>query len=119
MAKKSIGFVLTVVLFCSFSTIFIVLNENFLCLSSTEPSDVIQLDGTRKSPADRPHLQSLNCAKFGGPNNTDVATAEMVYWWKIPQDEEFVNSYQRMHANEDQEKYFVFEPDGAGWNNVR
>ena len=124
MAKKSIAlFVLIFVLSCSLSTVFIVLNENYLYLSSTEDqlSNDIQLDNdkSKTSAERRPHLQSLNCTKYGGPNNTEEATAEMVYWWKIPQDEKFVNSFQRMHANEDEEKFFIFEPDGAGWNNVR
>ncbi len=65
-----------------------------------------------------PHLQSLNCEKYNGPFDSQ-SLSEMVYWWKIPQDESFVNSFQRMHSKEDDEKYFLFEPDGAGWNNLR
>eukprot|EP00551_Chaetoceros_affinis_P006104 CAMPEP_0203671216 /NCGR_PEP_ID=MMETSP0090-20130426/7061_1 /ASSEMBLY_ACC=CAM_ASM_001088 /TAXON_ID=426623 /ORGANISM="Chaetoceros affinis, Strain CCMP159" /LENGTH=653 /DNA_ID=CAMNT_0050536229 /DNA_START=74 /DNA_END=2035 /DNA_ORIENTATION=+ len=73
-------------------------------------SDLKKYDNT-------PHLQTLQCEKYGGPS-ADLA-AEMVYWWKIPSDEKFVNVFQKMHLEEKEEKYLIFEPDSAGFNNIR
>ena len=89
---------------------------------------------------EKPHLQPLNCEKYNGPSK-DVAQ-EMVYWWKIPMDEEYLNLFQResltnrptnhvvdvdvddahdddTHDDDDDEKFLLFEPDLAGWNNYR
>ncbi len=66
---------------------------------------------------EKPHLQSLQCEAYGGPS-VDIAS-EMVYWWKIPSDEKYLNMFQKMHLKEKEEKYLIFEPDAAGFNNIR
>jgi hypothetical protein len=54
----------------------------------------------------------LQCSSFGGPS--DKAAAEMVYWRNdIPPDKEFRSIY------DGEGKYFVYEPDEAGFSNVR
>ena len=54
----------------------------------------------------------LQCAKFGGPSVK--AAAEMVYWRRdIPPDKEFRSVYDA------RKKYLVYEPDEAGFSNVR
>lgn len=69
------------------------------------------------SKSEKPHLQSLQCEAYGGPSD-DVAS-EMVYWWKIPSDEHFLNSFQKENLEKGEEKYLIFEADSAGWNNIR
>ena len=69
------------------------------------------------------YLQTLECQRYGGPTN-DIAS-EMVYWWKIPADETYLNPFQQQQqksiqeGGEDQEKFLIFEQDSAGWNNIR
>ena len=101
----------------AFSTI---LTLHTILIVMHQQKDISELDGTidAKHGRSSPHLQSLHCEKYNGPYDKN-STSEMVYWWKIPQDESFVNSFQSMHAKEDKEKYFIFEPDLAGFNNVR
>ena len=70
-----------------------------------------------KDDSKKAYLQLLQCNDFGGPS--DEVASEMVYWWKIPSDEEFLNPFQKMHMQEEEEKYLLFEQDEAGWNNVR
>jgi GDP-fucose protein O-fucosyltransferase len=54
----------------------------------------------------------LQCARFGGPS--EKAAAEMVYWRNdIPAEKEFRSVY------DGKGKYFVYEPDEAGFSNVR
>jgi hypothetical protein len=54
----------------------------------------------------------LKCARFGGPS--EKAAAEMVYWrTDIPAEKQFRSVYDA------KEKYFVHEPDEAGFSNVR
>jgi GDP-fucose protein O-fucosyltransferase len=54
----------------------------------------------------------LQCARFGGPSNK--AAAEMVYWRNdIPANKEFRSVFNGTG------KYFVHEPDEAGFSNVR
>lgn len=54
----------------------------------------------------------LQCARFGGPS--EKAAAEMAYWRKdIPIENEFRSAY------DGKGKYFVYEPDEAGFSNVR
>lgn len=54
----------------------------------------------------------LQCARFGGPS--EQAATEMVYWrTDIPVEKEFRSVYDGTG------KYFVYEPDEAGFSNVR
>ena len=54
----------------------------------------------------------LQCARFGGPS--EKAAAEMVYWRNdIPAEKQFHSIY------DGKDKYFVYEPDEAGFSNVR
>lgn len=58
-------------------------------------------------------LAGLNCDDHGGPNK-EIAK-EMVYWEDIPSDSLFVSPFKK----KDVTQYLTFEPDIAGWNNVR
>jgi len=60
-------------------------------------------------------LGSLSCSKYGGPSD-EFARKEMVYWNDIPSDANFISPYSNEY---EEEKYFTFEPDGGGWNNIR
>lgn len=59
-------------------------------------------------------LAGLNCDRWGGPAN-DIAQ-EMVYWEDIPSDSQFIPPF---HRKDGPTQYFTFEPDFAGFNNVR
>eukprot|EP00980_Cylindrotheca_fusiformis_P004071 scaffold880_cov132-Cylindrotheca_fusiformis.AAC.67 len=59
-------------------------------------------------------LAGLNCDRWGGPSND--AAKEMVYWEDIPSDSEFLSPF---HKENGKTQYFTFEPDHAGFNNVR
>lgn len=65
-------------------------------------------------------LSTLQCDRFpGGPTDPN-SIKDIVYWYDIPSDANFMNPFQKIIANEKQdEKYFLFEHDGAGWNNCR
>jgi GDP-fucose protein O-fucosyltransferase len=55
----------------------------------------------------------LQCESFGGPS--DEAAADMVYWRNdIPLKKQFHSVY-----GSGKDKYFVFQPDEAGFSNVR
>eukprot|EP00590_Aulacoseira_subarctica_P002343 CAMPEP_0172420092 /NCGR_PEP_ID=MMETSP1064-20121228/6487_1 /TAXON_ID=202472 /ORGANISM="Aulacoseira subarctica , Strain CCAP 1002/5" /LENGTH=548 /DNA_ID=CAMNT_0013159883 /DNA_START=192 /DNA_END=1838 /DNA_ORIENTATION=+ len=58
-------------------------------------------------------LSQLSCAKYGGPS--DAAASEMVYWEDIEIDAKFISPFKR----KDTTQYLTFEPDLAGFNNVR
>mmetsp|Transcript_30976 Transcript_30976/g.36147 ORF Transcript_30976/g.36147 Transcript_30976/m.36147 type:complete len:597 (-) Transcript_30976:143-1933(-) len=64
-----------------------------------------------------PMYPPLQCNAYLGPD--EEAAAEMVYWMDIPSDEKFVNPFQLKNMEMEEEKYFTFEPDQAGFNNVR
>lgn len=56
----------------------------------------------------------LNCNAYDGPSDEDAA--EMIYWRNdVPAEKQF----QSVYGPEAAEKYFVFEPDEAGFSNVR
>lgn len=58
---------------------------------------------------------SLSCEAYGGPSNAD-ALADMVYWRDFPENQQFRSVYNRDGSKP---YYFVFEPDEAGFSNVR
>jgi hypothetical protein len=59
-------------------------------------------------------IAGLNCDRFGGPS--EEIAEEMVYWRDVPSDSQFQSPYAHYGP---QPKYLTFEPDEAGWNNVR
>lgn len=61
------------------------------------------------------HKASLVCDSYGGPS--EERAAEMVYWWDIPSDQYFPSAFSNSSAAG--QKYLTFEPDKAGFNNVR
>ena len=62
-------------------------------------------------------LGKVQCGEYGGGNQTVVD--DLVYWYDIPSDAEYINPFQKMHMDEKEEKFMLFEKDGAGWNNNR
>ncbi len=78
-------------------------------VSGTELQE--QLKVTSKSK-----LARIQCERV----NSKIAD-DLVYWYDIPSDDKYMNPFQKMHMEEknEQEKYFVFQKDQAGWNNVR
>ena len=61
-------------------------------------------------------IAGLSCDKFGGPLDKE-AIEEMVYWRDIPSDASFKSPLAS--TDESNKKYFTFEPDSSGFNNVR
>jgi hypothetical protein len=70
-------------------------------------------DATAQAHQRQHRVAGLSCEAYGGPS-PEVAE-EMVYWKDIPQDATFVSPLK--HPTEEQ--YLTFEPDEAGWNNLR
>jgi GDP-fucose protein O-fucosyltransferase len=69
-------------------------------------------------PANRAHTgdAGLQCEAYGGPFEKS-AVADIVYWHDdVPMEQQFKSVYEPVDG---QEKYFVFEPDEAGFSNVR
>eukprot|EP00980_Cylindrotheca_fusiformis_P004070 scaffold880_cov132-Cylindrotheca_fusiformis.AAC.66 len=67
--------------------------------------------GTRRQDF---RLAGLSCDKWGGPPNS--AAEEMIYWKDIPADSQIQSPF---HKTGGKTQYFTFEPDFAGFNNVR
>jgi hypothetical protein len=62
-------------------------------------------------------LASIQCEKFGG---ADPAVADdMVYWYDIPSDAQYVNPFQKSNKDKGREQFLIFEKDPAGFNNFR
>jgi GDP-fucose protein O-fucosyltransferase len=73
----------------------------------------VQLTAKRKENGDN---VLLRCESFGGPAG-DAAT-DIVYWKKdAPSKQQFHSIYE--NKGNEAEKYFIYEPDGAGFSNVR
>lgn len=84
-------------------------------LSILISKDLVTKQANNQSTLDK-ELQpvaGLSCYAHGGPSN-DIAK-EMVYWEDIPSDSQFVSPFKVEGVT----KYISFEPDEAGWNNVR
>jgi hypothetical protein len=64
-------------------------------------------------PSQTRKISPLSCAKYGGPS--DEVASEIVYWEDIKIDAEFVSPFKL----KDTTQYLTFEPDHAGFNNVR
>lgn len=67
-------------------------------------------------------LGTLQCDRFkGGPTDPNSeGIKDIIYWYDIPSDSKFMNPFQKIIAEEKkEEKFFIFEHDGAGWNNCR
>lgn len=79
---------------------------------ATSNNDKSKTVASGSSGSDR-KLAELSCAKYGGPS--DAAASEMVYWEDIEIDAKFISPFKR----KDTTQYLTFEPDGAGFNNVR
>eukprot|EP00591_Stephanopyxis_turris_P001054 CAMPEP_0195522532 /NCGR_PEP_ID=MMETSP0794_2-20130614/20803_1 /TAXON_ID=515487 /ORGANISM="Stephanopyxis turris, Strain CCMP 815" /LENGTH=191 /DNA_ID=CAMNT_0040652307 /DNA_START=16 /DNA_END=588 /DNA_ORIENTATION=+ len=62
-----------------------------------------------------PHkISGLNCDVYGGPSSNKAK--EMIYWSDIKTDALFSSPYKTANKVT---KYLTFEPDQAGWNNMR
>jgi hypothetical protein len=69
-----------------------------------ENSEIMYQDQAHK-------IAGLDCSEYDGPSNEKAA--EMVYWSDIPSDSAYISPFY------DPNKYVTFEPDEAGWNNMR
>eukprot|EP00979_Chaetoceros_neogracilis_P007209 scaffold1521_cov271-Chaetoceros_neogracile.AAC.17 len=72
--------------------------------------DSIELPNSRK-------LGHLTCEKYGKANQSVVD--DLVYWYDIPSDQNYLNPYQDLTIRTGAEKYLLFEQDSAGFNNRR
>jgi len=73
------------------------------------------LSTKKKDKSKKTHkISGLSCQAYGGPSD-DIAS-EMVYWRDIPSDSAFTSPFAKFGPNP---KYLTFEPDVAGWNNMR
>ena len=65
----------------------------------------------------RANVALLQCESFGGPSN-EAAITDIMYWrTDVPPNQQFHSIYGRK-PNEP-EKFFIYEPDDAGFSNVR
>lgn len=81
-------------------------------------------------------LSTLNCDRYltTDPDSSISSSSplwtqsvqDIVYWYDIPSDAKYINPFQklvqrqqRQNPNHDTEKYFLFEHDSAGFNNLR
>ena len=62
-------------------------------------------------------LGKMQCDKYGGANQT--VADDMVYWYDIPLDAEYLNPFQQKNRKEGREQFLLFEKDPAGFNNFR
>ena len=62
-------------------------------------------------------LGHLTCEKYGATNQSVVD--DLVYWYDIPSDQNYLNPYQEINMNSGVEKFLLFEQDSAGFNNRR
>ncbi|CAM9910461.1 unnamed protein product, partial [Laminaria digitata] len=69
--------------------------------------------GYHPVPSARP--AKLNCSGVAVPEGRDTI-ADIAYWKEVPGDESWVSPYSALGPAA---KYVTFEPDCAGWNNVR
>lgn len=66
-------------------------------------------------------IAELSCTKYGGPTNA----SEMVYWEDIDIDAKFISPFNKKLFSQDEDngstqlQYLTFEPDRAGFNNIR
>jgi len=63
----------------------------------------------------------LNCADHGGPTDPHIID-EMVFWSDIPSDADYLSPMHPLndpYTPDDTERFLTFEPDSAGWNNIR
>eukprot|EP00984_Skeletonema_dohrnii_P039072 scaffold43039_cov183-Skeletonema_dohrnii-CCMP3373.AAC.1 len=68
----------------------------------------------------------LNCADHGGPTDPHIID-EMVFWVgvpssDIPSDADYLSPMHPLndpYTPDDTERFLTFEPDSAGWNNIR
>jgi len=81
--------------------------------SADEPATVEPQPQLSSKPESH-HIAGLKCDKHGGPS--EEIAAEMIYWEDIPKDAQYVSPFA---CDEKSPKYLTFEPDFAGWNNVR
>jgi len=58
------------------------------------------------------------CEQYGNTNQ-EVVDDNMVYWYDIPSDQDYLNPFQEIAVNSDVEQFLLFEQDGAGFNNRR
>jgi len=80
-----------------------------------------QPDESSNKVRDTHAVAGLNCADHGGPYDQHIVD-EMVYWSDVPTDASYVSPmHPRNDPNtpDDTERFLTFEPDLAGWNNVR
>jgi len=84
----------------------------------------IVLDSDRPEMMERPtkrepgrKLAHLTCKQYGNTNQEVVD--DMVYWYDIPSDQDYLNPFQEIAVNSDVEQFLLFEQDSAGFNNRR
>jgi hypothetical protein len=74
----------------------------------------------RRTPLPKKYeaVAGLQCHDHGGPTDS-LAAEEMVYWRDIPKDATFASPFRSTTSSLARNQYLTFEPDQAGWNNVR
>jgi hypothetical protein len=74
-----------------------------------------EIKHTEREPGRK--LAHLTCKQYG--NTSQDVVNDMVYWYDIPSDQNYLNPFQEMTVKSDIEKFLLFEQDGAGFNNRR
>ena len=78
-------------------------------------SDRPEMENTKREPGRK--LAHLTCNQYGNTNQEVVD--DMVYWYDIPSDEDYLNPFQEIAMNSDVEQFLLFQQDSAGFNNKR
>ena len=84
------------------------------------PLEVVKQNLSKKSSFTKTKTRTLGkmqCDKYGGANQT--VADDMVYWYDIPLDAEYLNPFQQKNRKEGREQFLLFEKDPAGFNNFR
>jgi len=74
-----------------------------------------EIEKTKREPGRK--LAHLTCKNYGNANQEIVD--DMVYWYDIPSDQDYLNPFLEMAVNSDIEQFLLFEQEGAGFNNRR
>lgn len=82
-----------------------------------EPAAIGGADASIKKSVNGRKLGNVQCEKHGGADQKVVE--DMVYWYDVPSDSDYVNPFQKRNIEKGQEQFFIFEKDPAGFNNFR
>lgn len=96
------------------STFLQQLQDDDTLLNNKTSTAPLSLESQDYNPVEIP-TTPLACQVYGGPPSDSSATSELVYWKNIPAD----RAHFSAHYRPERPQYLAFEPDEAGFNNMR